>query len=106
MSQFNKDPNFMSTSFILPRFFLALIIFGSLVFGGCSYIPWMDNDDMDDLAFEEDFPLDDEQAFNDEDDGFFDDDKNLKMILNWIQMKKICSMMILLVSTKGPIKTS
>jgi TolA-binding protein len=78
MSQFNKDPNFMSTSFILPRFFLALIIFGSLVFGGCSYIPWMDNDDMDDLAFEEDFPLDDDQAFRDEEDDFFDDDKNLE----------------------------
>ena len=78
MSQFNKDPNFMSTSFILPRFFLVLIIFGSLVFGGCSYIPWMDNDDMDDLAFEEDFPLDDEQAYKDEeDDSFFDDDQSL-----------------------------
>ena len=77
MSQFNKNSNFISTSFFLPRFFLVLIIFGSLVFGGCSYIPWMDNDDMDDLAFEEDFPLDDEQANKDgedgEDDGFFDD---------------------------------
>jgi TolA-binding protein len=43
----------------------------------------MDNDNMDDLAFEEDFPLDDEQANKDgedgedgEDDGFFDDDNN------------------------------
>jgi TolA-binding protein len=78
MSQFSKNSNFMSTSFLLPRFFLALIIFGSLVLGGCSYIPWMDNDDMDDLAFEEDFPLDDEQAYNGEDDDFFDDDKNLE----------------------------
>ncbi len=78
MGQFNKNSNSMSTSFILPRFFLALIIFVSLVFGGCSYIPWMDNDDMDDLAFEEDFPLDDEQAYKDEEDSFFDDDKNLE----------------------------
>jgi len=77
MTQFNKDSNFMSTSFFLPRFFLALIIFGSLVFGGCSYIPWMDNNDMDDLSFEEDFPLDDTQAFNDEEDDFFDDANNI-----------------------------
>ena len=60
----------------MPRFFLVLILFGSLLFSGCSYIPWMDNDDMDDLAFEEDFPLDDKQANKDnEDDSFFDDDQ-------------------------------
>ena len=106
MSQFNKDSNFMSTSFFLPRFFLVLIIFGSLVFGGCSYIPWMDNDDMDDLAFEEDFPLDDKQANNDEDDGFFDDDKNLEDDFELDTNEEGVPMMILLVSTKGPIKTS
>ena len=77
MSQFNKDSNFMPTSFSFPRFFLTLIIFGSLVFGGCSYIPWMSSDNDDDLAFEEDFPLDDTQVSNDEEDDFFDDAKNL-----------------------------
>ena len=68
----------MPTSFVLPRFFLALIIFGSLAFSGCSYIPWMDEDNMDDLTFEEDFPLDDKQAYESEDDGFFDDDEILE----------------------------
>ena len=77
MTQFNKYSNFMSTSFFLPRFFLALIIFGSLALSGCSYIPWISNDNDDDLAFEEDFPLDDTQAFNDEEDDFFDDATNL-----------------------------
>jgi len=77
MTQFNKYSNFMSISFFFPRFFLALIIFGSLVLSGCSYIPWISNDNDDDLAFEEDFPLDDTQAFNDEEDDFFDDATNL-----------------------------
>jgi TolA-binding protein len=74
MSQFYKDFKFMPIFFCLRRLFLALIIFGSLVLSGCSYIPWMDNDDMDDLAFEEDFPLDDQQAENNSEDDFFDDD--------------------------------
>ena len=34
-----------------------------MIFGGCSYIPWVGNDD-DDLAFEEDFPFeDDDRSF-------------------------------------------
>ena len=41
---------------------LALIIFLSfpLFLSSCSYLPWAD-DDEDDLAFEEDFPFEDEE---------------------------------------------
>ncbi len=41
---------------------LALIIFLSapLFIGGCSYLPWI-GDEEDDLAFEEDFPFEDEE---------------------------------------------
>ena len=37
---------------------LVILIAGSMIFGGCSYIPWI-GDNEDDLAFEEDFPFDD-----------------------------------------------
>ena len=62
------------------RSYLVVIIAGSLVFGGCSYIPWINDSRGDDLAFEEDFPFediqDDREARNgrsnssDEDDFF------------------------------------
>ncbi len=41
---------------------LALIIFLSfpLFLSGCSYLPWAD-DNEEDLAFEEDFPFEDEE---------------------------------------------
>ncbi len=41
---------------------LALVIFLSfpLFLGGCSYLPWV-GDEEDDLAFEEDFPFEDEE---------------------------------------------
>ena len=56
------------------RIFLVLIISGSVIFGGCSYIPWMGNED-DDLAFEEDFPFEDgEEASMRSDDDFFEED--------------------------------
>ena len=40
---------------------LLLVIFLSFPFiiGGCSYLPWI-ADEEDDLAFEEDFPFEDE----------------------------------------------
>jgi len=64
----------MSTFNGTPRLLLILIIVGSMFLGGCSYIPWVDNDD-DDLAFEEDFPFeDDEQAFGGGEDDFFEED--------------------------------
>ena len=53
----------------ISRLFLVLMISGSMVLSGCSYIPWI-GDDEDDLAFEEDFP------FGDEDSGGFDDDRS------------------------------
>jgi len=69
---------------------LALIIFLSfpLFLSGCSYLPWAD-DDEDDIAFEEDFPFEDEE-FVDEgrrrgrkasrekssDDDFFGEDES------------------------------
>ena len=54
------------------RIFMVLIVAGSMLLGGCSYIPWTSNDD-DDLAFEEDFPFedDDSQALGEGEDDFF-----------------------------------
>ena len=67
---------------------LALIIFLSfpLFLNSCSYLPWAD-DDEDDLAFEEDFPFEDEEFVdegrrrgrkasreNSSDDDFFGED--------------------------------
>jgi TolA-binding protein len=45
---------------IFTRLILVLVLLFSFVFNGCSYLPWMSEDD-DDLAFEEDFPFEDEQ---------------------------------------------
>ncbi|SVC64812.1 uncharacterized protein METZ01_LOCUS317666, partial [marine metagenome] len=44
----------------IQRLFLFIMIAGPMVFGGCSYIPWI-GDNEDDLAFEEDFPFNDNQ---------------------------------------------
>jgi len=57
------------------RLLLVLIIAGSIVLTGCSYIPWVGNDD-DDLAFEEDFPFEEEEktASGSSEDDFFEDD--------------------------------
>ena len=69
---------------------LTLIIFLSfpLSLSGCSYLPWAD-DDEDDLAFEEDFPFEDEEFVdegrrrgrkasreNSSDDDFFGEDES------------------------------
>ena len=66
----------------IRRFFLFIMIAGPMVFGGCSYIPWI-GDNEDDLAFEEDFPFNDNQdkigdrekrsTASDEDDFFAED---------------------------------
>ena len=47
--------------------FWIILISLTLVFSGCSYIPW--NKDEDDLAFEEDFPFDEEEELADADEG-------------------------------------
>ena len=52
---------------LLARLSLVLLLLFPLVLGGCSYLPWED-DGEDDLAFEDDFPLEDEE-FMDEGRG-------------------------------------
>jgi len=74
MSELNRETELMPLFNQMLRVFLTLIIAGSMLLGGCSYIPWVGNDD-DDLAFEEDFPFeDDEQAFGGGEDDFFEED--------------------------------
>ena len=83
----------MSPTHIFTRLILALVLLFSLFFNGCSYLPWMAEDD-DDLAFEEDFPFeddremarddrrrgrDDDRGGSDEDD-FFSEDKGFSEI--------------------------
>ena len=46
---------------IFMRLILVLVLFFSLTFTGCSYLPWV-GEDEDDLAFEEDFPFEDEEV--------------------------------------------
>ena len=52
---------------LLARLSLVLLLSFPLILGGCSYLPWAEEDE-DDLAFEEDFPLEDEE-FMDEGRG-------------------------------------
>jgi TolA-binding protein len=52
---------------LLARLALVLLLSFPLFLGGCSYLPWA-GEDEDDLAFEEDFPLEDEE-FMDEGRG-------------------------------------
>ena len=46
---------------IFTRFTLVLVLFFSLTFSGCSYLPWV-GEEEDDLAFEDDFPFEDEEV--------------------------------------------
>jgi len=74
MSEINRETEFMPLLNRMLRVFLTLIIAGSMLLGGCSYIPWVGNDD-DDLAFEEDFPFEDnEQVSGGAEDDFFEED--------------------------------
>ncbi len=71
---------------IFTRLILVFILFFSLMFNGCSYLPW-EGEDEDDLAFEEDFPFEDERVdrgdrrrdgdedFGSNEDDFFAEDK-------------------------------
>ena len=52
---------------LLARLVLVLLLSFPLFLGGCSYLPWA-GEEEDDLAFEEDFPLEDEE-FADEGRG-------------------------------------
>jgi len=72
MSELNKATEFMPIFNGTLRLLLISIIAGSIFLGGCSYIPWVENDE-DDLAFEEDFPFEDEQDLKEGEDDFFEE---------------------------------
>ena len=72
MSELNRATEFMSIFNGTLRPLLILIIAGSMFVGGCSYIPWVENDE-DDLAFEEDFPFEDEPDLKEREDDFFEE---------------------------------
>ena len=74
MSEINRETEFMPLLNRMLRVFLTLMIAGSMLLGGCSYIPWVENDN-DDLAFEEDFPFEDNaQVSGQGEDDFFEED--------------------------------
>jgi TolA-binding protein len=76
MTEINKETKFMPILNPIVRIFMVLIVAVSMLLGGCSYVPWVSNDD-DDLAFEEDFPFeDDSQASGEGEDDFFDEGEN------------------------------
>ena len=72
MSELNRATELMSIFKGTLRLLLISIIVGSIFLGGCSYIPWVGNDE-DDLAFEEDFPFEDEQDLKEGEDDFFEE---------------------------------
>ncbi len=75
MSELYRETKLMPPFKRTLRFLLVSIVAGSMILTGCSYIPWVGNDD-DDLAFEEDFPFEDEEqiASKNSEDDFFEDD--------------------------------
>ena len=72
MSELNRATELMPIFKGTLRLLLISIIVGSIFLGGCSYIPWVENDE-DDLAFEEDFPFEDEQDLKEGEDDFFEE---------------------------------
>jgi TolA-binding protein len=52
------------------RLLLIFLLTTPLILNGCSYIPWI-GDDEDDLAFEEDFPFEEDRGGKRSDDDFF-----------------------------------
>ncbi len=72
----------MSPKNNLFRLFGVFLVVTPLILGGCSYIPWIGDDDEEDLAFEEDFPFEDEQPASSAggsggEDDFFAEDGSL-----------------------------
>ncbi len=71
----------MSAKKYLLKILAVFIVASPLVLNGCSYIPWIGDDDEEDLAFEEDFPFEDEQslqkASTSAEDEFFAEDSSL-----------------------------
>ena len=72
MSELNRATELMPIFKGTLRLLLISITVGSIFLGGCSYIPWVGNDE-DDLAFEEDFPFEDEQDLKESEDDFFEE---------------------------------
>jgi len=72
MSELNRATELMRIFKGTLRLLLISITVGSIFLGGCSYIPWVGNDE-DDLAFEEDFPFEDEQDLKEGEDDFFEE---------------------------------
>ena len=72
MSELNRVTEFMPIFNGTLRLLLISITVGSIFLGGCSYIPWVGNDE-DDLALEEDFPFEDEQDLKEGEDDFFEE---------------------------------
>jgi len=72
MSELNRATELMPILKGTLRLLLISITVGSIFLGGCSYIPWVGNDE-DDLAFEEDFPFEDEQDLKEGEDDFFEE---------------------------------
>ena len=50
------------------RLTLVLVLFFSLIFTSCSYLPWV-GEEEDDLAFEDDFPFEDEEIAAKDENG-------------------------------------
>jgi TolA-binding protein len=71
--------NRMSPKNLLFRLLVIFLVASPLVLNGCSYIPWIGDSEEEDLAFEEDFPFEDEQPADfanssGGDDDFFAED--------------------------------
>jgi TolA-binding protein len=69
----------MSPKNLLFRLLVVFLVASPLVLNGCSYIPWIGDSEEEDLAFEEDFPFEDEQTAKTAkssggDDDFFAED--------------------------------
>jgi TolA-binding protein len=70
----------MSPKSFLFRLLVIFLVASPLVLNGCSYIPWIGDSEEEDLAFEEDFPFEDEEptvsagGSDGGDDDFFAED--------------------------------
>ena len=69
--------NIMPLTNIISRFFLVFALTTSLIVSGCSYIPWVGNDEEEEtLGFEDEIPFDDpdEELSNVSENDFFGDE--------------------------------
>ncbi|MEE9258411.1 MAG: tetratricopeptide repeat protein [Nitrospinaceae bacterium] len=52
---------------------MVFVLASPLVLNSCSYIPWIGEEDEEELAFEEDFPFEEEESFEGGREGEFDE---------------------------------